>query len=182
MRVPELEDLRAALARGFAASDAERRRIEADLHDGVQQDLVAISVALQLARRLGESDPSAADALLAETGVHVQEALERVRALAQAIYPSSLPSHGLADALRWIADGRVETSGLGRYPLELEEAVYFSCVELLRQGATLQLREDDGVLHLELVAGDPDESALTRVRDRIAALGGGVVYDEPSPR
>ena len=182
MRVCELEDLRAALARVFAASDAERRRIEADLHDGVQQDLVAISVALQLARQLTDADPSAADALLAETGLQVQEALDRVRALSQAIYPPSLPSHGLADALRWIADGRVDTSGLGRYPLELEEAVYFSCVELLRQGATLQLREDDGVLHIRLVAGAPDESALTRVRDRMAAFGGSVVYDEPSPR
>jgi hypothetical protein len=182
MRVPEIEDLRAALARAFAASDAQRRRIEADLHDGVQQDLVAISVALQLARELGESDPPTADALLAETGLQVREALDRVRSLAQAIYPPSLPSHGLAEALRWLADGRVELLGLRRYPLELEEAVYFSCVELLQQGATLQLRDDHGVLRLQLVAGAPDESALTRVRDRIAALGGRVVYDEPSPR
>ena len=108
----------------LAASGAERRRIEGDLHDGVQQDLVAVSVALQLARQLVESDPSATDALLEETGIHVQEALDRVRTLAQMIYPSSLPSRGLADALKWTAKGRVETSSVTRYALEVEEAVY----------------------------------------------------------
>jgi signal transduction histidine kinase len=182
--VSDLDELRAAQARILAASSAERRRIEGDLHDGVQQDLVAVSVALQLARRLAESDPSAADALLEETGIQVQEALDRVRALAQAIYPSSLPSRGLADALTWMADGRVEISPVTRYALEVEEAVYFSCVELLEsaaEGATLRVWDDAGVLHFVL-NGEADEAVGMRVRDRMAALGGRAIYDEPSPR
>lgn len=179
----DADELRAAQVRILAATAAERRRIEGDLHDGVQQDLVAVAVALQLARQLAESDPSAADALLEETGRQVRDALDRVRALAQAIYPANLPSRGLADALTWIGDGRIEVSKLGRHPLEVEEAVYFSCVELLHsagEGATLHLREEAGVLHLAL-DGVADETVLTQVRDRVAALGG-VVYEEPSPR
>ena len=168
--VSEPDELRAALS----ASHEDRRRLERDLHDGVQQDLVAISVALQLARQLAESDRAAADVLLEETTARVQDALDRVRELAQAAYPASLGSHGLADALRWAGDGRVRTNGLGRYPLEVEEAVYFSCVALAQHGP-VSVWEDDGVLHVQSDAGE-----ILHVRDRLAAFG--VVYDDASPR
>jgi len=168
--VSNADELRAALS----ASHEERRRLERDLHDGVQQDLVAISVALQHARQLAESDSAACDALLEETAAHVREALERVRGLAQAVYPASLGSHGLADAFRWAADGRVDTTGLGRYPLDIEEAVYFSCVALAQRGP-VSVWEEDGVLHVQADAGE-----VPHVRDLLAAFG--VVYDDASPR
>ena len=111
----------------FSGFDHERRRIEGELHDGVQQDLAAISGTLQLALQLLDQDPAAARRLLEELEQEARSALDRVRVLAREIYPSILVSQGLAAALA----GRAEVRSLDRYPLELEEAVYFSCAALL---------------------------------------------------
>src|SRR5204862_489889 len=111
----------------FADFDRERRRIEEALHNGVQQDLAATVVALELARELLDSDPAAARSLLDELATQVEGALERVRALAGTVYPSILSARGLTDALRSLD---IETADLERYPLEIEEAVYFSCSAL----------------------------------------------------
>ena len=116
----------------FSDFDRERRRIEETLHDGVQQDLASTVVALELARELLDSDPAAARKVLDELAVQVEGALDRVRALAGTVYPSILPARGLTDALRSLD---VETANLERYPLEIEEAVYFSC-SALRDRAT----------------------------------------------
>ena len=154
----------------FSDFDRERRRIEEALHDGVQQDLAATSVALQLARELLDSDPDAARSLLEELAAQVEAALERVRALAGTIYPSILPARGLTDALRLLD---VATVDLERYPLDVEEAVYFSCRALRSRAVEARVWVDGAVLRLELLgvtAGDDGE--LSHARERIAAVGG----------
>jgi signal transduction histidine kinase len=154
----------------FADLDRERRRIEAALHDGVQQDLAATAVALELARELLASDPAAAAGLLDELSTQVKEALERVRTLARTVYPSILPARGLADALRSLD---VEVGGLERYPLEIEEAVYFSCQTLRPHAVTAHAWSDSATLRLELlsVTGVQDHD-LALACERIASVGG----------
>jgi Histidine kinase len=154
----------------FSDFDRERRRIEGALHDGVQQDLAATVVALQLAQELLDSDPAAARNLLEELAGQVEGALERVRALAGTIYPSILPARGLEDALRSLD---VETEGLERYSLEIEEAVYFSCSALRSRATRARVWSDGAALRLELLgvkAVEDDE--LSHARERIAAVGG----------
>ena len=154
----------------FSDFDRERRRIEGALHDGVQQDLAATVVALQLARELLESDPAAARGLLEELAAQVEGALERVRALAGTIYPSILPARGLTDALRALD---VETEGLERYPLELEEAVYFSCSALRSRAGRARVWSDGAALRLELLGlSAVEDDELSQARERIAAVGG----------
>ena len=146
----------------MSASD-DRRRFERALHDGVQQDLIALSVRLQLARQLAGADLPAALALLDEIGSDVREALVRVQALANEIYPSVLDARGLADALRGAASAArvtatVEASGLGRYPAEVEAAVYFCCRAVLEGLAsdahvTFRISEEEHALRVE-VSGD----------------------------
>jgi signal transduction histidine kinase len=175
----EVEELRASRARVVAAADDERRRIERDLHDGAQQHLVALAVNLQLARQLADSDPAAAKALLEQIARDVREALEGVQELAERIYPPLLPARGLAESLRAAAaeapvPAAVETAPLGRYPPEVEAAVYFCCVEALRDAggsATLRVRQEAGALVFE-VAGDGAEPDLTGLADRLGAVGG----------
>ena len=154
----------------FPDFDRERRRIEAALHDGVQQDLAATVVALELARELLDSDPAAARDALEELATQVEGALERVRELAATVYPSILPARGLTDALRSLD---VETADLERYPLEVEEAVYFSCSALRNRATRARVWGDDAALRLELLnvsAVEGDE--LSHARERIAAVGG----------
>ena len=154
----------------FSDFDRERRRIEEALHDGVQQDLAATVVALELARELLDSDPAAAVSLLEELAGEVEGALERVRALAETVYPSILPARGLTDALRSLD---IETADLERYPLEIEEAVYFSCSALRSRATRARVWSDGAVLRLELLgvaAVKGDE--LSHARERLAAVGG----------
>ena len=151
--------------------DRERRRIEGALHDGVQQDLAAISGTLQLALQLLDKDSAAARALLEELEHETRAALDRVRVLAREIYPSILVSRGLTAALAGRAEGRAPE----RYSLELEEAVYFSCAALLDDSTTTRVWvwADDGVLCLE-VEGSFREAAVAHVRDRMTSVGGQV--------
>jgi signal transduction histidine kinase len=156
--------------RVYSDFDRERRRIEGALHDGVQQDLAATVVALELARELLESDPAAARGVLEELAAQVEATLERVRELAATVYPSILPARGLTDALRPLD---VETVNLERYPLEIEEAVYFSCRALRSDATRARVWRDGATLRLELVgvpAGEDDE--LSQARERISAVGG----------
>lgn len=154
----------------FAEFDRERRRIEEALHDGVQQDLAATVVALELAGKLLDSDPAAARGALEELAAQVEAALERVRALAATVYPSILPARGLTDALRSLD---VETDELERYPLELEEAVYFSCRALRSRATRARVWADGDALRLELLGvSDATGGELAHARARIAAVGG----------
>ena len=171
------DDLPAVRARLIAAGDGESRRIERALHDGVQQDLVAVVVRLQLARRLAESDLPAAMALLGEIDDDVRDALDRVRSLANEIYPSVLEARGLPDALRRAAfTAKVEAPGVGRYPADVERAVYFLCraVALSGAGKEIQIREEGGELTVavECETTGFDAEAFAVARDRIEALGG----------
>ena len=154
----------------FSDFDRERRRIEEALHDGVQQDLAATVVALELARELLDSDPAAARSLLDELATQVEGALDRVRALAGTVYPSILSARGLTDALRSL---EIEAADLERYPLEIEEAVYFSCRALRSRATRARVWSDGATLRLELLgvtASTGDE--LSHARERIAAVGG----------
>ena len=132
--------------------------------------LAATVVALELARELLDSDPAAARSVLDELAAQVEGALARVRELAGTVYPSVLPARGLTDALRSLD---VETANLERYPLEIEEAVYFSCRTLRSGAGRARVWRDGAGLRLELVgvtAVEDDE--LSHARERIAAVGG----------
>ena len=154
----------------FSDFDRERRRIEEALHDGVQQDLAAMVVALELARELLDSDPAAVGSLLDELATQVEGALDRVRALAGTVYPPILAARGLMDALRSLD---IETADLGRYPLEIEEAVYFSCSALRSRATRARVWSDGAALRLELLGVAAVEGdALSHARERIAAVGG----------
>ena len=179
--------LRASRTRLLLNADAERRAIESVIHDGIQQELVAIAVKLQLARRLAPSDPTAAQGLLDEIEQEVRGALDGVRAVSDAIYPSVLAARGLAEAVRGAAAAgglavRIEANELARHPPEVEGAFYFCCREALKIAATfggrpiLRVWEEDDALQLEVagVAASPDlpESDLTELGDRVETLGG----------
>jgi signal transduction histidine kinase len=179
--------LRASRARLVLNADAERRAIERLLHDGIQQELVAIAVKLQLVRRLPHSEQTAAQSLLDEIEQETRDALDGVRAVADEIYPSVLAARGLVEAVRGASVAsevavRIEATELGRYPPELEGAVYFCCREALRVAAALGARpvlrlwEADHALHFEVAesegSSDLAESDLTELGDRVEALGG----------
>jgi signal transduction histidine kinase len=122
----------------------QRRAFERALHDGLQQQLVALAVNLQLARDLCESDPSAVRPFLEELARDVHAALDDARALGQEIYPPVLADHGVAEALR-AAGVRVEDPGVGRHPADIEAAIYFACVG----AGAVRLWEEQGSLRYE---------------------------------
>jgi signal transduction histidine kinase len=184
----EVAELRASRERLVLAADADRRRIERDLHDGPQQQLVALAVNLQLARQLADADPAAAKALLKEIGRDVRQALDETGRLAQRIYPPLLEAGGLATALRAAAlsagiPTRIEvTAGASASP-EVAGAVYFCCLDVLERAGdearvTVTVRGDDGALAFEVVAHGTGSAptalggVLGRLRDRVEALGG----------
>jgi signal transduction histidine kinase len=190
----QTEQLSASRARVVSAADAERRRIERDLHDGAQQQLVALCANLRLARELSGSDPEQATALLEQLGNDVVAALEELRELAHGIYPPLLADRGLAEALSAVVarapvPTRLEAVSIGRYAPQLEATVYFCCLEALQNAgkyageaasATVRVSENEAGLLFEVSddgAGfDPDRSApgagLTNMTDRVGAIGG----------
>ena len=188
-----IDDLRASRQRLVAAQDEERRRIERNIHDGAQQQLVALAVKLKLADTLVGMDEDRAHAMLADLQVETNHALEDLRDLARGIYPPLLADKGLAAALesqgrKSVVSVSVETDGIGRYPQEAEAAVYFSCLEALQNvtkyaeatRATVRLAQTNGSLTFEIIDDgigfDPTTasrgSGLQGIADRIAALGG----------
>jgi signal transduction histidine kinase len=182
--VAEPDDLRALAARLTSAADAERRKIERELHDGVQQDLVALAVNLELARTLADADPEEAKKLLEQIRRDAQETLDGVRALAHEVYPAMLTARGLVDALR-PCSAEVQATGLGRYPLEVEQTVYFCCVELLshvRGRATIRIWDEEETLCFEVAGESLASDDLSGVSDRLAALGGRLTLSESGAR
>jgi signal transduction histidine kinase len=186
-------DLRASRARLVAAQDEERRRLERNIHDGAQQQLVALTVKLRLADTLVGKDDAAAHEMLGELARETNEALEDLRDLARGIYPPLLADQGLTAALesharRVPVPVAIETDSVGRYAQEIEAAVYFSCLEALQNvakyaeatEAIVRLGQDDGSLTFEVVddgvgfdpAAAPRGTGLQGIADRLAALGG----------
>ena len=122
------------------AADAERRRIEHNLHDGAQQQLVAIAVKAGLAKALVTGDPERAIAIIDDLRIDAQEALDGLRDMTRGAYPPVLADEGLEAALRLKA-GRspvpitLEASGVGRLPKPVEIAAYFCCLEAMQNAA-----------------------------------------------
>jgi signal transduction histidine kinase len=190
-----IEELRASRQRLVAAQDQERRRLERNLHDGAQQNLVALKVKAGLARALAGKDPAKAEELVGQLAADADEALQTLRDLARGIYPPLLADRGLAAALeahatRATLPVEVEADGVGRYAPEVEAAVYFCVLEGLQNvqkyagasRATVRLWEGEGKLAFEVQDDgggfDPTAtrggSGLTNIADRLDALGGGL--------
>ena len=188
-----IEELRTSRQRLVTAQDEERRKLERNLHDGAQQQLVALTVKLGLLERLVERDPAQAGTIAAQLQGDATEALEELRDLARGIYPPLLADKGLVAALESQArkstvDVVIEADGIGRYAREAEAAVYFSCLEALQNvakyasasRATVALSDGDG--HLRFRVEDDGEgfdaaassygTGLQGIADRLAALGG----------
>ncbi len=187
------EELRASRARIVAAADMSRRQIERNLHDGAQQHLVALAVKLGLARQLVESDPSTVATLLEELRGDAQTTLTELRELAHGIYPPLLMDRGLREALvaaanRAVLPTEVEAE-VGRYPAEVEAAVYFCCLEAMQnagkyagEGARInvRVRGDDHLLAFDVdddgagfqVNGRPLGHGFINMADRLGAIGG----------
>ncbi len=130
-------ELRASRARIVIAGDVERRRIERNLHDGAQQQLVSLAVQLTVAESYIGGDEQALRDLLFEVRCRAQQALDELRDLARGIYPPLLADHGLVIALGSQAEKvplpvEIRTGGVGRYASEVEAAVYFSVLEALQ--------------------------------------------------
>jgi signal transduction histidine kinase len=190
-----LDDLKGAQTRIVRAQDEERRKLERNIHDGAQQQLVALAVKLRLADALIGRDDEGAHGLLRDLATEVSDALDDLRDLARGIYPPLLADKGLASALdaqarKAAVPTTVVADGVGRFSQDIEATVYFSCLEALQNiakyaeatAATVRLRSDDG--HLEFVVSDdgrgfdPEATSygtgLQGIVDRLAATGGTV--------
>jgi signal transduction histidine kinase len=182
----EVAELRASRTRLVLAADADRREIERELHDGAQQDLVGLAVNLQQVRRLVTTDPAAAGALVDEMRRDVHEGLDRLRALAERIYPPQLETGGLRVALRSAAASigvraHIDVAATVAVPSEASRTVYLCCVGALERfaegtSATVAVRAENRTLAFEIVADGPGlataDADLAAVRDRVEALGG----------
>ena len=191
-----LEVVRESRRRIVTAQDARARSLERNIHDGAQQQLIALTVKLGLAEQLVERDPTKARELLGTLRADATDALEDLRDLARGIYPPLLADEGLGAALE--AQARkspdavtVVTDGIGRYSQEIESAVYFSCLEALQNVAkyaaasrvTIQLAETSDELRFEV--DDDGRGFDTTVRrpgtglrgilDRLEAVGGALI-------
>jgi signal transduction histidine kinase len=193
-----VDDLRDARERIIEAADAERRRIERDLHDGAQQRMVAVALTLGLAESQLERDPASAARLIAQARSEAQLAVKELRELARGIHPALLSDRGLGPALEALASRApvpVEVSGVPEAPLprEVEAAAYFCTAEALTNvakyahasSAFVQLSVECDRLRVQVrddgVGGaDPDTgTGLRGLRDRVDALDGRLEVDSP---
>ena len=198
-----LAELRASRLRIVTAQEEQRRRIERDIHDGAQQQLLAIADALAVAQTLAGQDEERERALVARLKAETSGALETLRELARGIYPPLLADQGLPAAVRAQASKAhvpvdVSADGVGRYPPEVETAIYFCCVEALQNAA----RHAPGSTVRVGLAGSGTEVAFTvaddgpgfdpaagthgaglrNMSDRLAALGGSCQIDSSPGR
>jgi signal transduction histidine kinase len=190
-----IEELRTSRRRLVAAQDQERRRLERNIHDGAQQQLVALAVKQRLVGALVGKDDERARRMLEELQADTNAALEDLRDLARGIYPPLLADKGLVAALE--AQARrspipvtVEGEGVGRFGQDVEAAVYFSCLEALQNTAKyadpshaeISLTNGEGVLRFTVrddgrgfdPAATSHGTGLNGIADRLAALGGDV--------
>jgi signal transduction histidine kinase len=189
------EEVRASRRRLMAAQDAERHRLERDLHDGAQQQVVALKVKLGIAKTIAQRE--GADEIVTRVVALAEEAQQTVdalRAVAHGIYPPLLASEGLESALR--AVGRtssvplvVDASALTRYDRPVEETVYFSVLETVERarmsGASemrVALTASSSALELDIDLERVGDIDLTAVTDRIDAIGGSMMIEPRSGR
>ncbi len=195
----QANELRESRARIVASGDAERRRVERNLHDGAQQRLVALAVSLRLARDVVAEDADAGAEMLDQLVGEVQETIQELRELAHGLFPPLLIDAGLVQALRAAANRSplavdVLVDELGRYPEEVEAAVYFCCLEAMQNAAkhagekatvTIRLAEEAGGLVFSIADDGPGfEIAVAsaghgfmNMSDRLGAIGGTVRWE-----
>jgi signal transduction histidine kinase len=188
-----LEELRASRQRIVAAQDETARRLERNIHDGAQQQLVALAVKLNLAGALVGTDSEKELVIIDQLKAELTDALENLRDLARGIYPPLLADQGLVAALQSQARKspvpvRVDADGIGRLSKDIEAAVYFCTLEALQNvskyaratQATVHLHREDGLIAFEVtddgIGFDPRAKAygtgMQGMADRLAALGG----------
>lgn len=188
-----IEDLRASRQRLVAAQDEERRKLERNIHDGVQQQLVALNVQLGLLAKTAHRDPERAAELATELQGRATATLEDLRDLARGIYPPLLADRGLTAAIeaqagRAAVPTTVASEGIGRYQQDVESAVYFCVLEAMNNTAKyadastmrISLAHRNG--SLEFVVADDGRgfemqtarggTGLQGMADRIEAIGG----------
>ncbi len=187
-------ELAASRLRLIDVADAERQRIQRDLHDGAQQHLLAMRIKLDRACEALRADPRRGEQILVEIGRDMEEALSDMRSLASGVYPPLLGAYGLEQALRSVARRvpipvALEADHVERYRPDVEAAVYFCCLEALQNavkhggeeptialslaqdGTRLRMRVQDRGSGFEMSAvGRP--GGLVNMRDRIEAVGG----------
>ena len=195
----QADELRESRARIVASADAERRRVERDLHDGAQQHLVALAINLRLARDIITDDAESGLEILDQLATDVQETIKELRELAHGIYPPLLADSGLGEALRAAASRNpldvilVVADEVARYSPEVEAAIYFCCLEALQnaakhaKNATVELRlwtESGGLLFSVSDNGPGFDPAKARgghgfvnMADRLGAIGGTVRWE-----
>ena len=194
----QADELRASRARVVAAGDAERRRVERNLHDGAQQHLVALAINLRLAKDIVAEDPVAAAEMLDELGVAVQDTIKELRELAHGIYPPLLVDSGLTEALRAVANRspsavELETEDIGRYGRDTKRRSTSAASRPCRTPAstprtprsTIRIWEESGGLLFEVTDDGPGFDVRSAKRghgyvnmmDRLGAIGGAVRWE-----
>ena len=194
----QLEQVRASRARIVEAGDAERRKLERDLHDGAQQRLVTLSLALGMARdRAKGADPDL-ESLIESASKEAREALLELRELARGIHPAVLTETGLAGAVQALAERSPVATTItavpaGRFPAAIEATAYFVVSEALANvakhaqadTAEVAIRQLPGRLVVQVTddgrggARDQDGSGLRGLADRVASVGGVLRIDSP---
>jgi signal transduction histidine kinase len=182
----QLDQLRASRVRIVQTGDSERRRLERDLHDGAQQQLLALSYDLRLARAQAQADgDSHTGSLLTEATGQAQAALGELRDLAHGIYPAILAEAGLGPALASLADAaplpvEIGDAAQGRYPAAVETAAYLLVAEALDDAAgrdashaSVSAMQDGGRLVVTVQDdGTNRTSSMVQLADRVGALDG----------
>jgi signal transduction histidine kinase len=195
----QLEQVRASRARIVEAGDAERRRLERDLHDGAQQRLVTLSLSLGMARHRATGTDPELEALIESASKEAQEALVELRELARGIHPAVLTQTGLAGAIQALAERSPVATTItavpdGRFPAAIEATAYFVVCEALANvakhsaagAAEVAIRRLPGRLVVQVSddgaggARPRGGSGLRGLADRVGSAGGVLRVDSPS--
>ena len=203
----QLEQSRRRIAE---AGDLERARIERDLHDGAQQRLMMLRIRLSLVEEQLRPDTAAGADAVHDLGDEAERTLDELRSLAHGVYPAILSDRGLEDALRSLVaittvPLHLQTRGLTRLPIEIETAVYFTCLEARAerdQARAVRVRgvgapePGAGTLSIEVRDDGPGfktprepapgsarlHAGLRNMRDRLEAVGGSLTIDSAPGR
>jgi signal transduction histidine kinase len=190
----QARELQASRGRIVEAADTARRKIERDIHDGVQQHLVALAVKVRLIKQLQTQNPAKATELLESLGGDLNDTLQELRDLAHGIYPPLLADKGLTEALvsaarRAVLPTEVEAAGIRRYSRVVEATAYFCCLEAFQNagkyaGADVHVRvwvREEGDALIFTVTDDgagfdtramAQGAGFTNMNDRLGAVGG----------